>query len=116
MFCAIAHKFSITNESRIHKDFSILISSTKISSLKKFQKLIGEGINESMNAFAETFQQHAPVRKLSNKTRKQFRKPWVTSATFKSFKKRQKLFATHFLSNDPNKVKHYKKYNNKLNK
>ena len=27
-----------------------------------------------------------------------------------------KLFATHFLSNDPDKVKGYKKYNNNLNK
>ena len=59
---------------------------------------------------------HAPVRKLSNKMRAQLRKPWITSAIFKSIKKRQKLFTTHFLSNDPNKVKEYKKYNNKLNK
>ena len=44
--------------------------------------------------------------------RKQFRKPWITSAILK----RQKLFATHFVSDDRDKVKNYgKKYNNKLN-
>ena len=48
--------------------------------------------------------------------RAQLSKPWITSAILKSIKKRQKLFTTHFLSNDPNKVKEYKKYNNKLNK
>ena len=73
-----------------------------------------------MNAFSETLQQitvkHAPVRKLSNKTRTQLRKPWITSAILKSIKKRQKLFTTLFLSNDPNKVKEYKQNNNKLNK
>ena len=82
--------------------------------------LIVDDVNESMNAFAETLWQitdkHAPVRKLSNKMRAQLSKPWITSAILKSIKKRQKLFTTHFLSNDPNKVKEYKKYNNKLNK
>ena len=61
-----------------------------------------------MNAFAETRQKitdkHAPIRKLSNKMRAQLRKPWLSSAILKSIKKRQKLFTTHFLSNDPNKV------------
>jgi len=85
-----------------------------------FANLIGDDVNESMNTFAETLQQvtdkHVPVRKLSNKMRSQLRKPWITSAILKSIKKRQKLFTTHFLSNDPNKVKEYKKYSNKLNK
>ena len=85
-----------------------------------FANLIGDDVNESMNVFAETLQQvtdkHVPVRKLSNKMRSQLRKPWITSAILKSIKKRQKLFTTHFLSNDPNKVKEYKKYSNKLNK
>ena len=66
--------------------------STKIPSLKKFASLIGDDVNESMNAFAETLQQitdkHAPVRKLSNKMRTQLRKPRITSAILKSIKKR----------------------------
>ena len=73
-----------------------------------------------MNAFAETLKQitdkHAPVGQLSNKMRTQFRKPWITSAILNLIKKRQKLFVTHFLSNDTEKVKVYKRYNNKLNK
>ena len=34
----------------------------------------------------------------------------------KSIKRRQQLFKTHFLSNDPNKVTYYKTYNSKLNR
>ena len=122
VFCTIAHKFPTTNESSYNRDFS---NFNKDSFLKEisaidFASLIGDDVNESMNTFAETLQQitdkHASVRKLSNKMRTQLRKPWITSTILKSFKKRQKLFATHFLSNDPNKVKEYKKYNNKLNK
>ena len=75
-----------------------------------------DDVNENINVFAETFQQitdkHAPVWQFSTKMRKQFRKPWITSAILK----RQKLFATHFVSDDRDKVKNYgKKYNNKLN-
>ena len=109
------NKFLATNESRFYKDLFL-----KETSEIDFASFMGENVNQSMNAFAESLQlisnKHAPVRKLSNRTRKQSRKPWITPAILKSIKKRQKLFSTHFLSNDPNKVSEYKKYNNKLNK
>jgi len=122
VFCTLAHKFPTTNESRYNRDFSNLNKDSFLKEISEidFANLIGDDVNESMNAFAETLQQiidkHAPVRKLSNKMRTQLRKPWITSAILKSIKKRQKLFDTHFQSNDPNKVKEYKKCNNKLNK
>ena len=122
MFCTAAHNFQATNESRFYRDFSKFNKDLflKETSEIDFASLIGENVNQSMNAFAETLQlisdKHAPVRKLSNRTQKQSRKPWITPAILKSIKKRQKLFSTHFLSNDPNKVSEYKKYNNKLNK
>ena len=68
----------------------------------------------------ETLQQisdlHAPVRKVSNKKRKQLKKPWISNAIMNSIKKKLKLFKTHFLSNDQDKIKEYKLYSNKLNK
>ena len=122
VFCTIANKFPTTNESRYNRDFSNFNKDSFLKEISEidFASLIVDDVNESMNAFAETFQKitdkYAPVRKLSNKMRAQLRKPWISSAILKSIKKRQKLFTTHFLSNDPNKVKEYKKYNNKLNK
>ena len=56
------------------------------------------------------------MRKLSNRKRKQSAKPWISNAILKSIKRRQQLFKTHFLSNDPNKITYYKTYNNKLNR
>ena len=47
---------------------------------------------------------------------KQLAKPWLTKAVLNSIKQRQKLFVTRFLSNDPEKVRFYKNYNNKLNR
>lgn len=59
---------------------------------------------------------HAPVRNVSNKKRKQLKKLWISNAIVTSIKKKQKLFKTHFLSNDQDKIKKYKLYSNKLNK
>ena len=121
VFCTIAHKFP-TIESSYNRYFSNFNKDSFLKEISEidFASLIGDDVNESMNAFAETLQwisdKHAPVRKLSNKMWTQLKKPWITSSILKSIKKRQKLFTTPFLSNDPNKVKEYKKRNNKLNK
>jgi len=73
-----------------------------------------------MNRVTEALQQisdlHAPVRKVSNRKRKQLKKLWITNAIMTSIKKKQKLFKTHFLSGDQDKIRKYKLYSNKLNK
>jgi len=97
VLCTIAQRFPITNESRFHRDFCNFNRDFFLKEISEidFASLIAEDVNGSMNAFVETLQQltykHAPARKLSNKTRKQFRKPWITSAVLKSIKKRQKI-------------------------
>jgi hypothetical protein len=42
--------------------------------------------------------------------------PWISNAILISIKKRHKLFKSHFLSKNPDKIIYYKSYNNKLNK
>ena len=42
--------------------------------------------------------------------RKQFKKPWISNAIMSSIKKKQKLFKTHLLSNDQDKIKKYNNY------
>ena len=43
-------------------------------------------------------------------------KPWITKSILTSIKKRHKLFKSHFLSSDSEKIQQYKFYNNRLNK
>lgn len=62
-----------------------------------------------------TTDKHAPVKKLSNNKRKLFNKPWITKGILKSIKQKQKMYKTHFHSNDIKKIEQYKKYSNKLN-
>ena len=48
--------------------------------------------------------------------RKQLKETWFSNAIMTSIKRKQKLFKTHFLSNDQDRIKKYKLYSNKLNK
>ena len=57
---------------------------------------------------------HSPLRKASKQKKKQLEKPWISKAILKSVKKKQRFFRSHYLSNDPRKIKDYKAYNNKL--
>ena len=47
--------------------------------------------------------------------RKQLNKPWITKGILKSIKIKQKMFYTHFHSNNISKVSQYRLYANKLN-
>ena len=122
IFCSIANKLPITNEIKYFRDFSKFDNEAFLNALANvdFRSLVTTDVNESMHRVTETLQQisdlHAPVRKVSNKKRKQLKKPWISNAIMTSIKKKQKLFKTHFLSNDQDKIKEYKLYCNKLNK
>ena len=73
-------------------------------------------MNDIINALKEVTNKHFPIRKTSNTQQRLLKKPWITNGLLFSIKERQKMFRTHFLSKDTEKVKQYKIYNNKLNK
>ncbi len=57
-----------------------------------------------------------PIKEVPHSKLKQFTKPWITNGILKSIKTKQKMYYTHFFSNDSKKFKQYKIYSNKLNK
>ena len=122
VFCTIANKLRVTNETKYFRDFSTFNHEAFQNALANidFKSLVTEDVNVSMNNITQTLQQisdlHAPVRKASKQKLKQLKKPWISNAILTSIKKKQKLFKTHFLSNDQSKIKKYKVYSNKLNK
>ena len=122
VFCTVRNRPPLRQETKHFRDFSRFNKVLFLSDLESrdFNNLVDEDVNQSMNNVINTLQslsdKHAPMRKLSNRKRKQSAKPWISNAILKSIKRRQQLFKTHFLSNDPNKVTYYKTYNNKLNR
>ena len=73
-------------------------------------------MNNVISALQFLTDKHVPLRKQTSKQMKQLAKAWLTKAVLNSIKQRQKRFVTHFLSNDPEKIRFYKTYNNKLNR
>ena len=59
---------------------------------------------------------HAPIKQASQSKRRQLAKPWLTKGVLNSVKHKQKLYKSHFLSRDPDKVREYKLYANALNR
>ena len=58
----------------------------------------------------------APLKQASRKQRRLYANPWLTNDLLQSIKLKHRLYLTHRKSDDPDRVQHYKKYSNKLNK
>ena len=56
------------------------------------------------------------VKEASQSKMKQLNKPWMTTGLLKSIKSNQRMYRTHFYSNNKRKIEIYKSYSNKLNK
>ena len=79
-----------------------------------------ENINSKTSMFIEKVKmivnKHCPNKQIPRKKIKQLvHKPWITKGLIKSIKVKQKLYRTHYLSNDLVKKQQYKKYSNTLN-
>ena len=67
-----------------------------------------------ISAFEFLLNKHAPLQPLSRQEKRINEKPWISKCILKSIKTKNKLFRSHYRSNDLNKKLFYKKYLNKL--
>ena len=77
-------------------------------------KSLDEKAKDAIDAVNNVANKHVPKKLASRKKQKLLDKPWITSGILKSIKKKQKMYHTHFLSNNPRKVIEFKKYANLL--
>ena len=75
--------------------------------------------NEEFNTFNKVIlkvvNKHAPLKFASRKQKRLLQKPWITKDIFDAIRRKQKMYKTHFKSEDPHKIAKYKKYANKVN-
>ena len=120
IFCTLANTMPSSNEPKYFRDFSNFSKEHFLEDISHidFMALITEDVNKSMNNIVEKLRlisnKHAPLRKASKQKKRQLKKPWISKAILISIKKKQRLFKSHFLSNDPRKIEEYKAYKNKL--
>ena len=121
-FCTFTSNLPFSNQQKFYRDFTTFRKEKFIEDLETvdFMSFINTNVHESMSSVINKLQhitdKHAPTKKASNSKMKQLKKPWISNSILVSIKKRHKLFKSHFLSGDPEKIKQYKIYNNKLNK
>ena len=73
-------------------------------------KNLNEKVQEAMNTLNKIVDKHAPVKLASQSKQRQLNKPWLTKGILKSVKRKQKMYRTHFLSKDLQKIGEYKHY------
>ena len=77
-------------------------------------KNLNEKVHDAIKALNKIVEKHAPMKQASQTKQKQLKKPWLTRGILKSVKRKQKMYRTHFLSKDLQKIGDYKRYANML--
>ena len=81
----------------------------------KPDKSLHEKTQDAITALNKIADKHAPMKQTTQTKQKQLNKPWLTTGILRSIKlKKQKMYRTHFLSKDLQKIAEYKQYANML--
>ena len=123
IFCNILTRIERHQESIFYRDYSHFENTLFLRDINdiNWDNLISNSsdLHNATKIVTETIQEivdkHAPIRRASQRKRKLALKPWITTGLLKSIKQKQKMYRSHYLSDDVDKVKKYKLYSNKLN-
>ena len=74
-----------------------------------------EATARSIGTLKSIVNKHAPPKQVSRSKQKQFQKPWISMEILKSVKTKHAMYKTHYLSNNPVKIREFKNYSNRLN-
>jgi len=99
-----------------HFDQTIFISdlSLKLNSLNPEADDVNTLSDEFVKMFNDTLDTHAPYRYASKKEQCSFNKPWLTKGILTSIAKKNTLYRKQLTTNNPNIIRKYKTYRNKL--
>ena len=97
-----------------NESFILDINQLDWSLLLNPSKSLNEKTHDAIDAIHFVVNKHAPIKLASHAKQKQLIKPWITKGILKSIKLQQKMYRTHFLTYDLNRITAYKKYSNTL--
>ena len=110
------------NKRRIFRDFSLFSKDAYLNEIEMIEwnslyqsDDLNKITNDVVNSITKISSKHAPIKIVSRAKQKQVNKPWISNGILKSIKNKQRMYATYFHSNNPEKMNKYKKYANKLN-
>ena len=91
------------------------LNNVKWSDIINDSKNLHESTSQVIDKVKTITNKHAPMKEISSRKKRLFDRPWITKGILKSIKKKQKMYRTHYLSNNLQKQHEYKRYCNRLN-
>ena len=70
----------------------------------KPEKNLNKKVREVINTLNKIVDNHGPIKLASQSKQRQLNKLWLTKGIPKSVKRKQKMYGTHFLSKDLQKI------------
>ena len=124
VFCIVDISVQRYKEARYFRDFSTFnheafrndLNNVNWNEIFAQNENVNVATTKTIEIIEEISNKHAPVRLIPRNKMKLFSKPWITKGIMKSIKTKQKMYKTHFLSNDAKKAQQYKTFSNKLNR
>ena len=106
-----SNKKYFRDNSKFNKDLYLDdIKLTDWQEILNAEKNLNEKVQEAINTLNKIVDKHAPIKLASQSKQRQLNKPWLTKSILKSVKRKQKMYRTHFLSKDLQKIGEYKHY------
>ena len=122
VFCTVKFCTRRTNERGMYRDYSSFNQNEYLNEIEMIDWTplyqsdnLNEITNDVVNLLIKISNKHAPIKKVSRSKQKQLNKPWISNGILKSIKNKQRMYSTHFHSNNVEKINRYKTYANKLN-
>ena len=125
IFCIIENRIKKQTTKRYYRNYSKFdannylhdIRSTNWNSVLSTTNNLHDKTAKFVDSLKGLVDKHAPIKQIPrSKLKQKIHKPWITNGLLKSIKVKQKMYRSHFLSNDPFKRDSYKKFTNILNK
>ena len=110
-FCFIRRQITRLKPKRFFRDYSNFDSKTYLNDIKSvdWSSILNDPTDIHTKA-SNFVNKHAPIKRIPRSRLKQkIHKQWITDTLLNSIRNKQKMYRTHFLSKDLDKVAYYKK-------
>ena len=114
--CKKVRNFKNVNYEQLSSDLSVELTKFKTSLPQITSDNFNSVFTDFLNCIKTQISNHAPLQIVSRKQRRIQAKPWITKGLLISIKHKQKLYRTHYLTQNLSKQQFYKTYSNKLSK
>ena len=113
IFCLVRPQPTRNNSNKKYfRDYSkfdkeIYLDDTKLIDWHEIlnpEKNLHEKVQEAINTLNKIVDKHALIKLASQSKQRQLNKPWLNKGILKSVKRKQKMYRTHFLSKDLQKI------------